>query len=93
MNNEAPQAMSQRVGHYHTLNVLLFNAERRKTSEFACARAHGGASAASALVLPEGACFGSLPPPHKYIQVFCIQRGLWIIPIEIIDCLSTGVAE
>jgi len=30
---------------------------------------------------------------HAYFQVFCIQRGLWIIPIEIIDCLSTGVAE
>lgn len=38
MNNKAPQAMSQHVGHYHTLNVPLFIAERRKkTSVFVCA--------------------------------------------------------
>lgn len=30
MNNEPPQAMSQRVGHYHTLNVLLFIAVEGK---------------------------------------------------------------
>lgn len=39
MNNKEPQAMSQRVGHYHTLNVLLFIAERGKTtSVFVCAQ-------------------------------------------------------
>lgn len=37
MNNKAPQAMSQHVGHYHTLNVLLFIAERKKKIEFVCA--------------------------------------------------------
>lgn len=36
MNNKAPQAMSQHVGHYHTLNVLLFIAERRKKNECVC---------------------------------------------------------
>lgn len=73
MNNEAPQAMSQRVGHYHTLDVLLFIAERKKTRAFVCVRVCGGALAATALVLLEGARFHSLPPLRNTFRYFAFK--------------------
>lgn len=72
MNNKAPQAMSQHVGHYHTLNVLLFIAERRKTtSVFVCA---WGGFGQNPLISLEEVYFLSLAPAHIHSDILHSKR-------------------
>lgn len=69
MNNKAPQAMSQHVGHYHTLNVLLFIAERRKKKKLVCLYVREGLSAKTTLISLEEVYFLSLAPAHIHSDI------------------------